>query len=107
MHGILHDKYYIIANSEKYLIQKRSPAKSSGIKLPEVHGVSRGLDPNIQPEKQAMKSLVSKVNIISQIKPRIGQGRAGLRCKKPQISQPIAQSVKQKIPEVPKYRRKS
>ena len=32
---ILDDNYY----NEKYLIQTRSQAKSSGIKLPEVHGM--------------------------------------------------------------------
>ena len=28
----------------------QSQTRSSGIKLPEVHGVSTNLDPNIQPE---------------------------------------------------------
>ena len=51
-----------------------------------------------------IKPLVSKVKEKPQIKPRLGQGRAGLRHKKPQTSQLIAQSVKQplEIPEVPK-----
>ena len=42
-----------------------------------------------------------KVPDPSQTKPRLGKERAGLRCKKPQINQPIAQLVKQplKIPE--------
>ena len=30
----------------------RSQARSSGIKLPEVHGVRKNLDPNVKPEKQ-------------------------------------------------------
>ena len=43
--------------------------------------------------------MVSKVKVPepSQIKPRLGQGRVGLRCKKPQIYQPIVQSVKQPL----------
>ena len=51
-----------------------------------------------------MKPLISNVNEISQIKPQTGQGRAGLRKKKPHISQLIAQSVtdSQKIPDVSK-----
>ena len=38
------------------------------------------------------------------VKPRIGQGRAGLRWKKPLINQPITQSAEnsQRIPELPK-----
>ena len=38
----------------KYLAQTQSQAKSSGIKVPDVHGVGKGLDPNIQPEKQVI-----------------------------------------------------
>ena len=45
---VLDDNYY----NEKYLIQTRSQAKSSGTKLPEVHGVEKNLDPNLKPEKQ-------------------------------------------------------
>ena len=37
---------------EKYLIQTCSQGKSSGTKLPEVHGVQKELDPNLRPEKQ-------------------------------------------------------
>ena len=50
-----------------------SQTKSSGIKLPEAHSVGKNLDPNIQPEKQAMRPL--KRNEISQERSRIGQGR--------------------------------
>ena len=42
----------IINNSEKYLVQTRSQAKSGGIKLLEVHGVGKNLDPNLKPQKQ-------------------------------------------------------
>ena len=91
MYSILQDEYYNmgynVGNSEKYLVQTRSQAKSSGIKLPEIHGVSKSLDPNKQPEKQVTKPLI---NEISQIKPRIGQGGAGPRRKKFHISQLIA-----------------
>ena len=41
MYGILQDKYYNIGHSVKYSIQTQSQAKSSGIKLPEVHGISK------------------------------------------------------------------
>ena len=36
---------------EKYLIQTHSQAKTSGTKLPEVHGIKKELDPNLRPEK--------------------------------------------------------
>ena len=48
MSQVLDDNYY----NEKYLIQMRLQAKSSGIKLPEVHGMGKNLDPNLKPEKQ-------------------------------------------------------
>ena len=38
--------------NSKYIIQMHSQAKTSGTKLPEVHGVQKGLDPNLRPEKQ-------------------------------------------------------
>ena len=44
---VLDDDYY----SDKYLIQTRSQAKSSGIKLPEVYSMEKNLDPNLKPEK--------------------------------------------------------
>ena len=46
------DKYNDNFGNEKYLIQTHSQAKTSGTKLPEVHGVQKGLDPNLRPEKQ-------------------------------------------------------
>ena len=45
---ILDDNYY----NEKYLVQTRSQAKTSGIKLLEVHGVGKNSDPNLKQEKQ-------------------------------------------------------
>ena len=47
---VLHENYY---NTENYLVQTRSKARSSGNKLPEVHGVRKNLDPKIKPEKHA------------------------------------------------------
>ena len=74
MHSILYKKYYNIGKSEKYLVQMWSETKSSRIKLPEVHGVGKNLDPNIQEEKQAIRPI--KSNEILQEKPRIGQGKS-------------------------------
>ena len=36
IHKVLHENYY---NTENYLVQTRSQARSSGIKLLEVHGL--------------------------------------------------------------------
>ena len=66
---VLDDNYY----NEKYFIQMRSQAKSSGIKLPEVHGVGKNLYPNLKPEKQ---HTIPKQG--SKERPHIGQGRAGI-----------------------------
>ena len=72
---------------EKYLIQTRSQAKSSGTRLPEVHRVQKELDPNLRPEKQHAISKQGKLE-----RPQVGQGRAGLRRRKPDhINQPINQ----------------
>ena len=53
----------------KYLVQTQSQAESNGIKLPDVHGIGKGVDPNIQPEKQVIKPMVdTKMKEISQTK---------------------------------------
>ena len=111
MQGILQTRYYNLGecNIGKYFIQTRSQAKSSGIKLPEVHGVGKGIDLNIQLEKQVMKPIaVTKAKEVSQIKLRLGQGRAGLRCKIKipvflLISKPIVQGMEKPVeqPNVP------
>ena len=84
MQSILQSNYYNKGKEEveKYLVQTRSQAKSSGISLPEVHGVGKGLDPNLLPEKHVIKPIItSEVKGMPQTKPRIVQGRAGLRYK--------------------------
>ena len=71
-----------LPRKDKYLVQTRSQVRSSGIRLPEIHGVNKGLDPHIQPGKQKTIPIqtVNKGTPTHPIpKPRIGQGRAGLR----------------------------
>ena len=58
MHKILQENYYRI---DSYLVQTRVQARSSGIKLPEVHGLRKKLDPNIKPEKQHANSIKGSV----------------------------------------------
>ena len=73
MQGILQSKYCNLGeyNTGKYLAQTWSQAKSSGKKLPEVHAIGKGLDPNVQPEKQVTKPIaIMKMKEVSQIKPR-------------------------------------
>ena len=73
-------------NDEKYLIQTCSQAKTSSTKLLEVHGVRKELNPNLRPEKQ---HAMPKQGISE--KPWVGQGRAGLRRRRPEpdyINQP-------------------
>ena len=58
MRNVIHGRYYNIRNvrtEDKYLVQTRSQSKSSYINLPEVHGVDKGLNTHVRPEKQALK----------------------------------------------------
>ena len=85
-----------------------SQTKSSGILLLEAHGMSRNMDTDIQPEKQAIRPL--KGNKISQEKPKIGKGRAGMRRRRhPPINQTSAQTAEtsKKIPEASNIEKKS
>ena len=86
--NVLHDRYYkigrVMTNSDKYLVQTRSQSKSSGVKLPEVLRVDKGIDPHVQPEKQTLKPLTivsPEIKTPTWKKPRLGQGRTGLRRK--------------------------
>ena len=93
MQSILYDRYYNIGEreeEEKYLIQTRSQYKSSGITLPAVHGIDKGINPSLKPEKQVIKpmKMASEVKTPTQIKLRTGQDRAGLK-RKMKISNPL------------------
>ena len=93
MHQVLHENYY---DTEKYLVQTRCQARSSGVKLWEVHSMGKNLDPNIKPKKQHANPIKGSIE-----KPRIGQGRAGLKRKRPDpINQTInpPSEILQKIP---------
>ena len=74
---------------EKYLIQTHSQAKMSGTKLLEVHGVQKGLDLNLRPEKQHAISKQGKSERL-----QMGQGRAGSRKRNPD---PINQAINQSL----------
>ena len=78
MYKILENNLYNIDKNNfgngKYLIQTHSQTKTSGIKLLEVHGVQKGLDPNFRPEKQHTFPKQGKLERL-----QLGQGRAGSR----------------------------
>ena len=80
INSVLQDKYYNVGkNEEKYMVQTRSQTKASRVHLPEVHGSRKRLDPHRIPEKQPQPIVGLDVDR----KPRIGQGRAGVRRKAP------------------------
>ena len=49
---VLHENYYRLDTTEtdKYLVQLKSQTKSSGVKVPEVHGIDKVLNLHVQPE---------------------------------------------------------
>ena len=84
------------SSDSKYLLQMHSQAKTSGTKLPDVHGVEKSLNPNLRPEKQHAISKQGKSKRL-----QMGQGRVGSKRRKPDpISQAINQpsKVSQEIP---------
>ena len=81
MQNVLHTRYYNIKEKEqgKCLVQK-SQAKTSGIILPEVHDIDRGVDPNVRPKKHIISpvatpqtQILPEAKDIPHIKPRIVQ----------------------------------
>ena len=129
---VLHENYYRLNNLtetpemevDKYLVQTRSQTKSSGIKVPEVHGMDKGLIPHVKPEHQ--KSVVVPTthptlhtyhtrptyqtqpidqglptNVIPPIpKPRVGQGIAGI-IRKHKIALPTPKPTQTLTPPIP------
>ena len=82
--------------TNKYLIQTRAQAKSSSIKLPEIHGTNKGINPHIKlgrqrPLPRQPMCSIPPTNLAQPVdkglhthpipKPRIGQGRARLKRK--------------------------
>ena len=61
MKAILNDKCYRLEEeNSKYLVQMRSQAREREIKVSEVHGPKKGIDPNLRPEwlvKKAQKPI--------------------------------------------------
>ena len=115
MKAILNDKYYNVEEEEsKYLVQTHSQTKGSGIKVPEVHGAKKGVDPNLRPEWTVRKSqkLVEKSRIEqdkrnspiqrNQVRDQLGSGqRNGTR--KPQVEQSTNKDIEQKRENISKH----
>ena len=73
---------------------------TSGVTLSEVCGAKKILDMNILPETQ---QVVPQNKKVIENKPRLGQGGAGIRCKKPQLIDSITTSASKscEIPKIP------
>ena len=89
--------------TNKYLIQTRSQTRSGGIKVLEIHSANKGINPHIKPGRQRPLPTLPTHNIPPTLitqpvdkrppthpipKPRIGQGRAGLK-RKIKANQPV------------------
>ena len=130
---VLHESYYRINNrtrttdsgTDKYLVQTRSQAKSSGVNVPEVHSANKGLIPHMKPEHQIPVEILIEcptphthhirpihhtphtdqrppINAMPPKPiPRIGQGRAGIR-RKPWVTPLVPKPTQVPTPPIPK-----
>ena len=98
--------------TDKYLVQTRSQAKSSGIKILEIHGANKGLDPHVQQGKQRPLPSQPIQNIDKGLpthpipKPRIGQSRARQR-RKVKTHQPISLPHQSTVQPITKHVQKT
>ena len=129
LQNILHESYYrlgdltktIDSGTDKYMVQTRSQAKSSGIKMPDVHRAKKDLIPHVKPERSVVVPSACPIPPICHLrpvhhtsntdqrlpittvppvpKPKIGQGRAGIR-RKPMVNLPIPKTIQK--PALPK-----
>ena len=99
MYKTLYKNYYSIEMGDQYLVQMRSHTKATGITLPEVHGTKKTLDTTVLPEKQKPQIHEKQVD---KNKPRLGRGRACIKCKKPHpvVDTTVSASKSHKIPMV-------
>ena len=74
MHNTLHKKYYNIETKDRYLVQMHLQTKSSGVKLPEVHGMKKTLDTNLVSDKQKIIYKLKGMLKINQDKDKGEQG---------------------------------
>ena len=82
MQNVLHAKYYNINEREqgKYLVQTRSQTKTSGIILPEVHGIDKGIDPNMRGGRQVIKPVITpQTHILPEVKIHLKLNKNRLR----------------------------
>ena len=115
MKAILNDIYYNVEEEEsKYLVQTHSQTKDSGIKIPEVHGAKKGVDPNLRPEwivrksqKLAEKSRIEQDKRNSpiqrnKVRDQLGSGQRK-DTRKPQIEQSTNKNIEQYRENIPKH----
>ena len=76
MYKAPHETYYSIETKGQYLVQTQLQIKSS-----RVHSAKKMIDTNVLPEKQKPQLQNKQVD---ENRPRLGKGRVGIRCKKPQ-----------------------
>ena len=106
MREVLQERYSNLGDMTEddiYLVQTRSQAKSSGVKVPEVHRIEKSLVPHVKPERlKSVKAPMDKSMPI--LKPRIGQDRAGIRRKVrvvPPLQMPIHTPAPKAAPSLP------
>ena len=99
MYHTLYGKYYSIEIEDWYLVQMQLQTNVTGIMLPEVHSMKKMLDMNVLPEKQKPQIHSGEVD---KNRPRLGRGRAGIKCKKsePVVDITVSVSKSCKIPTV-------
>ena len=98
------------------MVQTRAQAKSGGVNVPEVHSVNKGLIPHVKPAKSMIIPVACLIppthylrpvhhpptNAVSPLpKPRVGQGRAGIR-RKAKVTLPIPKPMQTPTPTITK-----
>ena len=74
MRAILNDKYYNVGKENRYLVQTWSQSKDTGIKVSEVHGAEKGIDPDLKPEwivRKSQKSAVKSKPVQDRADPKV------------------------------------
>ena len=94
MYNALYETYYRIEITDWYLVQTCSQMKADRIVLPEVHGAHKTI--TIESPKPQIP-----IKQVDKNKPKLGWGRAGIKCKKtqPAADKQTSLSKSSKIPK--------
>ena len=103
MQEVLNARYHNIHENEqkRCLIQTKSQAKTSHTISLKVHGVEKGVDPNVKPVVTPQCHVSTESKDQYHVKPRLGQDKAGIKKKMLRFPNPLPSDKPEQLKLLP------